>query len=72
MMKRKDFKSCFKKIDFYATDVSFRENGSESFGSIFGSINSLIIAMVVALYGINKYVIMSNYDDTKYYDYSVK
>ena len=71
-MKRKDLKAKFKSIDFFATDVSFREDGGESFGSIFGAFNSLIIALIVTLYGINKFFIMKNYEDTLFNEYSVK
>ena len=47
-------------------------NGSNSFGSIFGACNSLIIALVLAAYGINKFLIMWNYDDTNFNEFPVK
>ena len=71
MVRRKGFGTYFKSIDIFATDVSFKENGSESFGSIFGSMNSLIIVLIAALYGINKFVIMTNFEDTNFSEYTV-
>ena len=71
-MKKKNLKAKFKSIDFFATDISFRENGGDSFGSIFGAFNSLIIALIVAIYGINKFIIMQNYEETVFNEYSVK
>ena len=71
-MKRKDLAAKFKSIDFFATDISFRENGGDSFGSIFGAFNSLIITLIVAIYGINKFIILKNYEDTLFNEYSVK
>ena len=62
----------FKKMDFFSSDVSFRENGGDSFGSVFGACMSLLIFLVVALYGINKFVIMSDYADTQFNEYSIK
>ena len=64
MTRLNTLKRSFKNIDFFSTNISFRENGGDSFGSIFGACISSIIALVVALYGINKFIIMSNYEDT--------
>ena len=58
MGKKSTFSSRFKKLDLYATDVSFRENGGDSFGSIFGACVSLVIILVVAAYGIGKFLVM--------------
>ena len=50
----------------------FRENGGDSFGSIFGAFISLIIALITAIYGINKFIIMQNYEKKVFNEYSVK
>ena len=62
----------FKRFDFYQTNIAFRENGGDSFGSNFGACTSLIITIIVALYTTHKFVIMRNYDDTQYSEYLVK
>ena len=72
MVKRNGFGTYFKSIDIFATDVSFKENGSESFGSIFGSLISLIFMLIAALYGINKFTIMINYEDTNFSEYTAE
>ena len=57
--KQNRFKKCFKKIDFFATDVTFKENGTDAFQSVFGACVSLLITLVLILYFINKFIIMS-------------
>ena len=64
MTRLKSLKRSFKNIDFFSTNINFRENGGDSFGSVFGACISSMIALVVTLYGVNKFIIMSNYDDT--------
>ena len=71
-MNKNAFGSHFKKIDFFSSDVSFRENGGGSFGSIFGASMSLIIAIVVIIYGASKFTIMLDYEDTTLNVYTVK
>ena len=71
-MNKNAFGSHFKKIDLFTTDVSFRENGGSSFGSIFGASMSLIIAIVVIIYGASKFTIMLDYEDTTLNVYTVK
>ena len=66
MVNRKTFSAKFKQIDFFATDIAFKENGGNSFGSIFGACISLLIALVVASYGLNKFFIMYNYEDSNF------
>ena len=61
MVKRKNFATWFKKVDFFATDVGFRENGGDKFGSVFGACTSLLIALIVASYCFNKFLIMLNH-----------
>ena len=72
MAKRNGLQTYFKRVDIFGTDVAFRESGGESFGSIFGAVNSLIIVLIVSLYGINKFTIMNHYEDTLFNEYTVK
>ena len=62
----------FKKLDMFSSNVSFRENGGDSFGSIFGACWSMVIIFVVMTYGINKFFIMCDYADTQFNEYTVK
>ena len=62
----------FKKLDMFSSDVSFRENGGDSFGSIFGACWSIVIIIVVMLYGTNKFFIMYDYADTQFNEYTEK
>ena len=71
VVQRESLGRQLKRLDFFQTNVQFRENGDEAFGSIFGACLSLIISLVVGLYGINKFIIMSNHDDTQFNEYSV-
>ena len=61
-----------KRIDYFQKDISFRESGGDSFGSVFGAFMSLIVWAIVVLYGFNRFIIMRNYEDTNYMEYSVK
>ena len=56
--------STFKKLDMFSSDVSFRENGGDSFGSVFGACWSIVIIIVVLLYGSNKFFILKDHEDT--------
>ena len=47
-------------------------DGNDSYGSYFGTFTSLIIALVLAAYGINKFLIMWNYEDTNFNEFSGK
>ena len=47
-------------------------NGEDSYGSVFGACSSLIIALVLATYGVHKFFIMWNYEDTNFNEFSVK
>ena len=72
MSKRNKLSIYFSRFDFFQTNIEFRENGGHALGSVFGACLSFIISMVLILYGINKYFIMSNYDDTQYSEYTIK
>ena len=62
----------FKAIDLFTTNVGFRENGGNSFGSVFGACISLLVLLTTSLYGANKFFIMSGYEDTQFSEYLVK
>ena len=72
MSKRNKSNIYFSRFDYFQTNIEFRENGGHAFGSVFGAFTSLIISLVVLAYGINKFIIMSKYDDTQYSEYTIK
>ena len=72
MSKQKNFATHFKTVDLFARQVSFRMDKQDSFGSIFGAAISLVITVLALLYGVNKFIIMSNYDDTSFNQFSDK
>ena len=72
MSKRNKLSTYFSSLDFFHTNIEFRENGGHALGSVFGACISIIISMVVVLYGINKFFVMINYDDTQYSEFTVK
>ena len=55
--------------DFYGRDVTFRENGGQSFTSVFGSLVSILISIVTALYASRKLVILIERGDTNVTQY---
>ena len=69
MANKTIFEALLKKCDLFSTDIAFRENGRNRFGSIFGACTSLIIALVVSSYGFNKFLIMINYEDTSFNEF---
>ena len=69
MAKKTIFGASLKKCDLFSTDIAFRENGRNRFGSIFGACTSLIIVLIVASYGFNKFLIMINYEDTNFNEF---
>ena len=69
MVKKRNFSRTFKQFDFFATNITFKEDGSDSFGSIFGAFMSLLIALIVASYGIKKFIDMINYNDTNFSEF---
>ena len=64
MARKPKLISKLKKFDLFSSNVTFRENGGDTFGSVFGAITSIVIALIVTVYGLNKLVIMSSYDDS--------
>ena len=47
MAKRNKLVSYSKRFDFFKTNIEFRENGGDSFGSVFGTCMSFMIALIV-------------------------
>ena len=60
------------RIDLFASNVDFKENGGDSFGSVIGSVTSLIIVLLVTMFGIEKFMIVINHQDTNHNEYVVK
>ena len=69
MVKKITFGDKFKKIDLYSQTIGFRVNGNDSLGSTFGSCISLVMITIVATYGFHKFLVMKNYDDTRFNEY---
>ena len=66
MAKFKSFKRRFKQIDLFPTLFHAK------FPSSLGACTSIFVWIILALYGINKYLIMSRYDDTIFNEYAVR
>ena len=58
MANKRSLSKGLRDMDFFASNVTFKENGGSNFGSVFGACASLIITMIVAAYRINKFIIM--------------
>ena len=52
--------------DHYGETAKFNINGQESYPSVVGTIISLLIFAVVIAYGLNKFIIMWEFNDTKH------
>ena len=66
----KKLKRFFGAADLFAKDVSFRENGGQSFTSVCGSLVSILIYAVAALYAFNKTRILVQREDTSHTEYT--
>ena len=69
MKKKRSFGSLFKKLDLFSSNVAFRENGGDSFGSVIGAVVSLAIIVVVAMFAVSKYQIVIDKADTNHNQY---
>ena len=47
-------------------------NGNNSLGSTFGACISLVMITLVATYGFHKFLVMKNYDDTRFNEFVSK
>ena len=69
MANKRNLGRSLKQFDFFASNITFKQDGSSSFGSFFGALTSLLITIIVASYGIKKFIDMINYDDTNFSDF---
>ena len=53
-------------IDKFGESPTFQVAGRDTYPSLIGTVLTLIIVMVVIRFGINKFIIMKDRDDTKY------
>ena len=72
MVSSNKFARQFKRIDIFYNNIEFRENKGNNFQTVFGALISLAVALVVALYGTNKFMIMRDYGDTQFNEYIVR
>jgi len=56
----------FHTIDLFGHEVSLRENGKTKLRTTFGTLVSLAIFVLIAIYGSSKFQIMVTLGDTKY------
>ena len=53
-----------KSIDIFGERVSFNIDGAESHKSFFGAFVTIIISLIVLSYGLDKFILMTEYRDT--------
>ena len=58
----------FTRIDLFPTDVSFRENGGDSFKTCYGACVSLFIILITIFYATNKFRTLVEREDTNFND----
>ena len=71
MVKKTTLGNYFKSLDLFSTNVTFWTNERDSFGTTFGACVSVIIALLVAVYGANRLRILLDKDDTLFNEFSV-
>ena len=54
------------EIDKYGESASFNIAGKSSFPSVYGTLISILVLVIVIPYAINKFVVMRNYEDTNF------
>ena len=72
MVSLNKFAYYFKRVDIFYNNIEFRENKGNNFQTVFGALISLAVALVVALYGTKKFIIMKDYGDTQFNEYTVR
>ena len=60
----------FHQIDLFPQDMSFRENGGDSFKTTCGALLSFVLIMMIGLYSVQKYLILVERDDTLISEFS--
>ena len=61
---RKEISGYLKSFDKFGDSVEFKINGRTTFGTWTGSIVTLIIYILISIYGYKKFFIMWDYQDT--------
>ena len=68
-MKRNNFvdklKSTFLKADLFGEKAEIQVKGESSYHSCFGAFISILIMLLTFAYGIQKFKVMLNFEDTK-------
>ena len=59
-------------LDQYSYDVGFKENGSSSFGTIFGGLISIVIFVCVTIYAVKKGLDFKDRNDSTYSSHYAK
>ena len=59
-------RAAFHSIDLFSLDVDFRENKQQRFTTWFGCFLSILILTIVGYYGVIKFSLMTNYEDTRF------
>ena len=54
------------RIDKYGEQASFNMGGNSSFSSVHGTLISILVLAIVIPYGVNKYLVMKDRDDTNF------
>ena len=72
MAKKKSLSNSFNKLDLFSSNVTFLVNGNQTLGSTFGALTSIILIVLLSIYGFNKFLVMLNYEDTRFNEFVVK
>ena len=54
------------KFDCFGETIGFNIKGQKSYGTVFGSLLSILISALTMVYAWSKFFHMQNYDDTQY------
>ena len=65
-MKTKFFSSYFKKLDIFGEDITFNFGGNRHYTTVVGAIVSILVVLVVFIYGQGKFFILLNRGDTSH------
>ena len=63
-------KSAFHKADFFGSNITFQEDGNDSFTTNCGALISLLIICLVVMYGQDRLFDVVNYDDSNQVQYT--
>ena len=65
------FSEHLQKLDLFGSGMSFRENGNQSLKTNCGALLSIVILIVVLIYGANKFRILIGREDSTNTEYMV-